>query len=712
MASGPSARHRQVPTVVQQEDNSSAAACLAMVLRAAGKAVPLSQVRSACHVDRDGVSPQELVAAAQGFGMDADLLQTTPDDLRSLEPPLIAQWQFTRYVVVEGWRGTHWVLHDPLLGRRDSHEDEFTESFTGSAVRLTPGAGFVADGRPRRPLSRIVELAGDLRAVIIYFCLVALLLVVPALIVPELIKLYSGGLTGGAGIAVWSATLGLVLAAAIQGLLQWLQGNLSVRLATKVSLRLDVELLHQLFQLPLDYFRRRSSASLAQRLGLVDQISAALSAMLLTGMTAALTAVAGIVALSVIDWVTGVTALLVAVLGAVSVSRLLARDRDSIVRILHENLRIGIEIGSVFEQIAAIKASGHQRTVIARGLDLHHRYLRAEQRLELRSLLVRIMPQLWGTLGTVAIAAAATQRVVTGEVTAAGLAAILALAALTITPTVTAVTMFERTQGLGAALDRLDDVLDARPSDEPPRPAPEQVLTGTVDVVGLAIAESPWSEPTLQDVSFQLSPGQRLAIVGPSGCGLTMLAEALAGVVPPCSGTVSFDGVAATDWGDHLVGQVTLVRQDERTFDFSWRDNITMFDPDVGDDAVQQAVRDAQLLSLVNSRDQGLDTRMWEYGGSMSAGQWQCVALARAFARDPAVLILDGALNALDGVTASAIDAAIRARGMTCIVLGHRSAWMAPDDQVIVIGDGGVVERGTHATLLAHGTHYQQLVTP
>ena len=687
MASMPRRRHHPVPTVVQHEDNASGAACLTMLLRAAGKVVPQADVRTACHVDRDGVDPHDLVSAAEQYGMTAQQILTTPDDLRAHMPPVIVQWQFTRYVVVEGWNGRRWLLHDPLLGRRDCHDDEFTESFTGTAVTMTPGPQFVADGRSRGTLSRILGLAGDLRAIIAYFCLVGVLLVVPALIIPQLIKLYAQGLAGAAGIAVWSATLGLALAAAVQALLQWLQGSLSVTLATKVSLRLDVELLHRILGLPLDYFRRRSAASLTQRLGLVDQISAALSALLLTGLTAALTAAAGVVALFIIDWVTGVTALLVAVLGGVAVNRLLAHDRDSIVRMLHENLRLGIEIGSVFQQIAAIKASGQQQAVIARGLDLHHRYLRAEQRLELRSLLLRIMPQLLGTLGTVLIAAAAAQRVVAGSLSAGGFAAILALAALTITPTVTAVTIFEQAQGLGAALDRLDDVLEAPSGPGPTLAPPPAGPTGVVQVADLTIAESPWAEALLSDLNFQLAAGQRLAIVGPSGSGLTTLAEVLAGIVPPRSGSVRFDAVSVPEWGDRLVGRVVLVRQDERTFDFTWRDNITMFDPDISDDAVQRAVRDAQLVDVVNSRPLGLDTPMWEYGGSMSAGQWQCIALARAFAREPAVLVLDGATNALDAITEAAIDQAIRARGMTCIVLGHRSALIGDDDAVIVLGE-------------------------
>lgn len=160
------------------------------------------------------------------------------------------------------------------------------------------------------------------------------------------------------------------------------------------------------------------------------------------------------------------------------------------------------------------------------------------------------------------------------------------------------------------------------------------------------------------------------------------------------------------------MGQVALVRQDERTFDFTWRDNITMFDPAVDDAAVQRAIRDAQLVDLINSRPDGLDTQMGEYGQSMSAGQWQCIALARAFARDPAVLILDGATHALDRATEAAIDRAIRERGMTCIVIGHRPGLIADGDQVVVVDGPAVVERGTAAQLRTGGRLYPTLVTP
>lgn len=704
-------RHHPVPTVVQHEDNESGAVCLAMVLRAAGRSVPLPELRQACHVDRDGVSPSDLVAAAERYGLAARVVTVAPTDLRDLEPPVIVQWRFTRYVVVEGWAGDRWLLHDPVLGRRDCHSDEFAESFTGTAITVSRAPDFRPGGHPTGPLRRALGLAGDLRAVIWYFCMVAVLLVVPTLLVPQLIKLYAGGLNGAAGIATLSAVIGLAVAAGIQGLLQWLQGRLSVAVGTKVSLRLDVELLHRLLGLPLDYFRRRSAASLTQRLSLVDQVSSALSSVLLTGVTAALTAVAGIVALLVIDWITGVTAIVVAVLGMWFVHRLVVGDRDAVVRMMHEHLRFGIEIGSVFEQIAAVKASGHQRTVIARGLDLHHRFLRAEQRLELRSLLLRAMPQFLGTVGTVIIAAAAAQRVLADELSVGGFAAVLALAALTITPTVTAVTSLERVQGLGAALDRLDDVLTFPHSSVSPGTQPPERIVGELSVDGVSVAHSPWADEILRDITLEVPAGGRLAIVARSGNGLTSLGEVLAGIAPPRTGEIRYDGVTIPDWGARLVGQVALVRQDERTFDFTWRENITMFDPAVDDAAVQRAIRDAQLVDLVNSRPDGLDTQMQEYGQSMSAGQWQCVALARAFARDPAVLILDGATHSLDRATEAAVDRAIRERGMTCIVIGHRSGLMADDDEVVVVDGLGVVERGTAAQLRTGGRLYPTLVT-
>ncbi|SEH02227.1 ATP-binding cassette, subfamily C/ATP-binding cassette, subfamily C, CydC [Nonomuraea solani] len=268
----------------------------------------------------------------------------------------------------------------------------------------------------------------------------------------------------------------------------------------------------------------------------------------------------------------------------------------------------------------------------------------------------------------------------------------------------------ERMAGITAALRRLREVRSATPAiAEPPAPAalPEGPLTIEIDDLVVRHASD---HKALDGVSLRLTPGKRVAIVGPSGAGKSTLLAVLMRLVEPESGSVKVNGVDLTDLaGDDVRTLMTGLTQDPYIFRASLRDNLRLAGPDVGDERLTRAVRDARLDTWVERT--GWDAELGEDGKTVSGGQLQRLALARALLYDPPVLLLDEPAEALDEETADRLmnDLLDVTRDRTTLLVTHRLKGLEPVDEVVVLEEGRVVQRGRHDELVAVPGYYRDL---
>ncbi|MFZ4603668.1 MAG: ABCB family ABC transporter ATP-binding protein/permease [Caulobacterales bacterium] len=216
----------------------------------------------------------------------------------------------------------------------------------------------------------------------------------------------------------------------------------------------------------------------------------------------------------------------------------------------------------------------------------------------------------------------------------------------------------------------------------------------------------------LQDVSFLAPAGKTTAVVGPSGAGKSTVLKLLFRFYDPLAGRVLIDGqdikgVTQTS----LRAALGLVPQDVVLFNDTIRYNIAYGRPDASDAELENAARRAQLLDFVHALPNGWDTRVGERGLKLSGGERQRVGIARVVLRDPKILILDEATSSLDSRTEAEVQAALEeaSRGRTTIVVAHRLSTIANADQIVVLKDGRIVERGTHGDLVALGGEYAEL---
>ncbi len=255
-------------------------------------------------------------------------------------------------------------------------------------------------------------------------------------------------------------------------------------------------------------------------------------------------------------------------------------------------------------------------------------------------------------------------------------------------------------------LDTPADVVD-------PGPGGQVLPEGAVSIAfeGVSFAY-PGGRPVLQDVDLVIEPNTRLAVVGETGSGKTTLAKLLTRLMDPSSGTVRLDGVDLRKVPfDSLRSRVVMVPQEGFLFDSTFRANARYGRLDATDDDIRAAAVELGLNDWVEGLPDGLDTRVGQRGESLSAGERQLVALIRAHLADPDLLVLDEATSAVDPQLEMRIGRALErlTRGRTSVTIAHRMSTAENADEVIVVDDGRVVQRGPHGRLVAEGGVYGRL---
>ncbi|MFI6324272.1 ABC transporter ATP-binding protein [Nonomuraea sp. NPDC050556] len=243
-------------------------------------------------------------------------------------------------------------------------------------------------------------------------------------------------------------------------------------------------------------------------------------------------------------------------------------------------------------------------------------------------------------------------------------------------------------------------------------PSADKVSLASLEEV--AVLDSRGGVDVLHEVSFKAEPGQMVALVGSSGAGKSTIAQLLPRLYDTDQGTVRLGGVDVRDLSaDTIRETLGMVTQDGHLFHDSIRGNLLLARPEASEEELWEVLRRARLAALIESLPDGLDTVVGERGYRLSGGERQRLTIARLLLARPRVVILDEATAALDSVSEVAVQEALGEAldGRTAVVIAHRLSTIRAADLILVIEDGRVVERGTHAELLAAGGRYEELYT-
>ncbi len=281
-------------------------------------------------------------------------------------------------------------------------------------------------------------------------------------------------------------------------------------------------------------------------------------------------------------------------------------------------------------------------------------------------------------------------------------------------PTFVSLTAYSQVSSGVAAASRILDLINRETQLDQNVQGAAPAMQGRIDFRNVTFAYDEGAEPALQDVSFSITPGQTVAIVGQTGAGKTTLARLVNRTYDVLGGHILIDGIDVRDWNlEALRQQISIIEQDIFLFSRTIAENIAFGKPDAAQTEIEAAARAAQAHDFILSFQDGYQTVVGERGVTLSGGQRQRIALARAFLTNPSILILDDSTSSIDSATEDKIQRAIytAARGRTTLLITHRLSQIRWADRVIVLRGGRVAAIGPHDELLQSSPAYRRIFT-
>nr|WP_166442182.1 ABC transporter ATP-binding protein [Nakamurella flava] len=504
--------------------------------------------------------------------------------------------------------------------------------------------------------------------------------------------------------------LGLYLLSSVFG---WLQGRLLNTIVQRTIYRLREEVEHKLHRLPLSYLDRHQRGEVLSRVtNDIDNISQTLQQTLSQSLVSLLTVVGVLTMMLLTSPLLALVALVAVPLSLVVTTMIAKRSQPRFVAQWRATGELNGQIEETFTGHSLVKVFGQQPAVERRFVDKNDELFRASFGAQFVSGIIMPSMMFIGNLTYVAIAVVGGLRVSTGSMSLGDVQAFIQYSRMFTQPLTQLASMANVLQSGVASAERVFELLDAE--EQSPDPEPAQTVRdphGRVEFDHVSFSYTR-DKPLITDLSLVASPGQTVAIVGPTGAGKTTLVNLIMRFYELDGGRILLDGVdTAQMTREDLRSRIGMVLQDTWLFGGTIRDNIAYGRPDATEAEIHRAAEVSYVDRFVQALPDGYDTLIDDEGSNVSAGEKQLITIARAFLAQPSLLILDEATSSVDTRTEVLVQqamAALRAE-RTSFVIAHRLSTIRDADLILVMEDGSIVEQGTHDELLAAGGAYAAL---
>lgn len=708
-------RLHKYPHIFQQSSMDCGAASLAMVALFYGKRLDLNRIQALCRVGAYGTSLMAIAEASEKLGFLTQGMQANYEGLQQVRLPCICYWAGNHFVVLYEIGESSATIGDPAEGILTIPRQIFEHHYSGAALEIFPTVEFGKRFSSTTPIMALLPLFSSmvphLRSVFLAsFLLQALLLAIPMFtqVIVDKVVVHQN-------LSMLTLMLvGMFICCVFEAILSVIRGYLLSFVAIKVDQALIVQFYKHLLSLPLKFFEERSTGDLISRFSENQKIRDLLAGNSITVILDTLTVFAYLAIICCYNFVFGVAATVYVLLFftvVVFYTPILKRLGRRVYNKHVESQSFLIESIRGIEKIKGASAETRTRwkweILFTDSLNFQFKELLA---INLTNALTKVIHM----AGQISMLWLGANLVVSEKLTIGQFMALNLMVEMVVQPLLRVVGMWDKLQEANIAVERIGDVLQAKPEEEHPDERIRlPIIRGAVKFEGVTFRYTDNDERnTLSNISFEVLPGQMAAIVGRSGSGKSTILKLIQALYLPISGRVLIDGkdVANLSLVD-LRKNIGVVSQHEYFFRGTVKENLGLYNPSASREEMIAACEIAGVHEVIRSLPMEYETPLSEGGFNLSGGQRQRLAIARSILHQPKFLIFDEATSALDSESERRIqDSMKKIRSeRTMFVVAHRLSTVQDADIIFVIDRGQIVEVGTHAELVVQKGLYHHL---
>lgn len=709
---------KNVPIVIQFEALECGAACLTMILAYYGKFLPLEQVRKDCGVSRDGSKASRIIKAAKNYGFEANGYRYTTLDLQeSATFPCIIFWSNNHFVVLDGFKGKYAVINDPARGKTKYTIETFEKFYSGICLTFKPTKDFKPEGKPKSVLAFARKRLKGTKFAVAFILITTIIASFLQITETGFSRIFIDRLLTNKN-PEWFIPfiIAITIVFVIQIITQVINQIYSLKLNGKLAALGSLTYMWKVLKLPMEFFSQRMAGDIISR----ESQNARVASTFINIFAPLILKIAMIVFYLLVMFryscvlsLIGISSLF---LDAI-IARIIANKKVDLSRVENRDASMLSSLtASGIQMIETIKSSGAENGFFRKWAGYQANVNNNSAKMSKLTLFFGIIPTSIDIIVNVLITAIGLWLCMQGEFTVGMIMAFQGYFTSFMRPVNEVISASNVVIEMKAEMERIEDVMQYPDDDILTEKNEESVeyqkLSGEVELKNVSFGYSRLEKPLIENFNLKLKTGSRVALVGTSGCGKSTISKLISGLYKQWSGEILFDGKSIDEIDKNIFrGSLAVVDQDITLFEDTIENNIKMWDETIEKFEVIMAARDAGMHQEIMKRDGGYKYKLIENGRNFSGGQRQRIEIARVLAQDPTIVILDEATSALDAKTEYEVTKAIKDRGITCIIVAHRLSTIRDADEIIVLDEGKVIERGTHEELYKLNGAYTALVS-
>ncbi len=705
--------------IKQYDLTDCGAACLATICKQYGFKTPITRIREVAGTDKQGTNAYGVIKAAEQLGFSAKGVKGNQEAFFSEFPlPAIAHvivdGTLLHYVVIHKITKKEIIIADPAKGIVKYTPEDFFKIWTGVLILLVPNQSFKKGKETKGLFERFFHLLLPQKGLLIQVFLASLIYTLLGILGAFYMKfLLDDILPYGLMKTLHILSIGIISLYVFQIILSGFRAHLLLYLSQKLDIALLLGYYEHVLRLPMNFFGTRKVGEIISRFQDAGHVRDAISGATLTIMIDTLMVIVGGCILYMQESLLfGVAFIIVIFYGVIvfSFNKALRKGNE---KQMEDNSQLTSYLVESLNGIQTVKAFNAERKVNLETEGKFIKLLRSIFKLALTTNVQALLKGLIELIGGVIILWVGAYQVLKGHMSVGSLITFNSLLAYFLGPMKNLIDLQPQLQTAMVAAHRLGEILDLdleADENEEKKIKPEK-FEGDISVKNVDFRYGT-RQLVLKNINMDIKKGERVALVGESGCGKTTLVKLLLNFYPIEKGDILIDGNNILDIKrEALRERIAYVPQETFLFSGTILENLSLGTQNADMEKIVEAAKMARAHDFINELPLRYNTHLEENGANLSGGQRQRLAITRAILKQPDILVLDEATSNLDSITEAAIENTINtfSKGMSTIIIAHRLSTIKRCDKIYVMDKGEIIEAGSHQELMEKGGRYYKL---